>query len=75
MSPSQGITKIKKNKLDEKSAKYIKQVEKYYDYNVYKPKKSILEAGSPIHYGHGSVSKVIPNRKLSPIGKKQLIKI
>jgi hypothetical protein len=62
---------VKKPKYeDHKQGKYIKQLEKYYDYNIYKPKKNIVDM-SP-HYGQ----KVIPNRKLSPIGKKQqLIKI
>ena len=60
----------KKGKYEDKHSKYIKQLEKYYDYNVYKPKKNIADM-SP-NYGQ----KVIPNRKLSPIGRKQhLIKI
>jgi hypothetical protein len=60
-----------KKKYDEKHSKYIKQLEKYYDYNVYKPKKNIVDM-SPNY-----AQKIIPNRKLSPIGKKpnQLIKI
>jgi len=62
---------LKKPKYeDHKQAKYIKQLEKYYDYNIYKPKKNIVDM-SP-QYGQ----KIIPNRKLSPIGNKQyLIKI
>ncbi len=59
----------KKPKYDDKQSKYLKQLEKYYEYNLYKPKK-IVDSNSP------HLNKVIPNRKLSPIGgKKQMIKI
>ena len=55
---------------DNKHSKYLKEIEKSYEYNnIYKPKKNHME-GSP----YGSLNKVVPNRKLSPIGKK-LIKI
>lgn len=51
---------------------YIKNIEKYHDYNIYKPKKNILETNI---YGNPPKN-VVPNRKLSPLGKKhQLIKI
>jgi hypothetical protein len=66
----------KKVKYDDKQSKYLKQLEKYYEYNLYKPKKNVLEPIIP-HGSHGAhINKIIPNRKLSPIGgKKQLIKI
>jgi hypothetical protein len=61
---------IKKYKnSDNKHSKYLKQIEKYYEYNIYKPKKNIIEQSSPVYGG-----KIVPNRKLSPLNKK-LIKI
>lgn len=67
---------LKKPKYEDKQSKYLKQLEKYYEYNLYKPKKNVIEPTSP-HLSHGAhAHKIIPNRKLSPIGgKKQMIKI
>jgi len=59
----------KKQKYEEKHSKYIKQLEKYYEYNHYKPKKIILDHSQRVD------QKIIPNRKLSPIAKKQIIRI
>lgn len=58
--------------LPTKQIKYdknLKNIEKYYEYNnIYKSKKSIdSSAILPV--------KVIPNRKLSPIGNKNKIKL
>lgn len=51
---------IDKNKDSGSSNIYLKNLEKYYDYyNVYKPKKNIIEIGKS----------VVPNRRLSPLKK------
>jgi hypothetical protein len=62
----QSPVKYHKYTLDKKNnanGNYIKNLEKYYDYyNVYKPKKNVIEASS-------KMVNIIPNRKLSPIRK------
>lgn len=59
--------------LPTKQIKYdknIKNIEKYYEYNnIYKAKKHT--ESSVLHIA----SKVVPNRKLSPIGNKNKIKL
>lgn len=61
---------IPKNKYSDRN--YLKNIEKYYDYqNIYRPKKSSID--SSMIQGSG-YNKIIPNRKLSPL-KKNLIKI
>lgn len=54
--------------LPTKQIKYdkLKNVDKYYDYNIYRSKKEMLHLKNNI---------VVPNRKLSPIGNKQMMKI
>lgn len=55
----------KESKSKDAGSVYIKHLEKYYDYyNVYKPKKNLLEPNR----------NVVPNRKLSPM-KKNIINI
>ncbi len=51
---------------DNKHSKYLRQIEKYYEYNVYKPKKNIIDVNQNYQ------GKIVPNRKLSPIGKKMI---
>jgi hypothetical protein len=69
------VNKYKSNEKHGVNLNYLKNIEKYYDYNVYKPKKNNLDSS----LDQGLIrpgAKVIPNRKLSPIGKgKQMIKI
>ena len=56
---------------DGKNLKYQNQLEKYYEYNdLYKRKKYVIDR-SP----YGSLNKIVPNRKLSPLNNKKLIKI
>ena len=59
--------------LPTKQIKYdknLKNIEKYYEYsNIYKSKK-VVDSSSL-----NMPNKVIPNRKLSPIGNKNKIKI
>lgn len=61
---------INKHKYIDKNS-YLNKLDKYYDYNIYKPKKYSPDGS---HGSHSGI-KVVPNRKLSPLGKKQLIKI
>lgn len=59
----QSPVKYNKYNIDKKDAGsniYLKNLEKYYDYyNVYKPKKNIIEIGKS----------VVPNHRLSPLKK------
>jgi len=58
--------KYNKYSMEKKNPKanYLKNIDKYYDYyNVYKPKKNLVDV---------SGIQVVPNRKLSPL-KKNLI--
>lgn len=60
----QSPVKYNKYTIEQKNANngYLKNIEKYYDYyNIYKPKKNNIDTG-----------RVIPNRKLSPILRKNL---
>jgi hypothetical protein len=60
----QSPVKYNKYTIEKKSpnGNYLKNIDKYYDYyNVYKPKKNVIE---------GSKISVVPNRKLSPIRKQ-----
>jgi hypothetical protein len=62
---AQGIP-TKAIKYNDKS---LKNIEKYYEYNnIYKSKKSV-------DLLHLNPNKVVPNRKLSPIGGKNKIKM
>ena len=50
----------------------MKNIEKYYEYNnIYKSKKSV-DSNAMLHL---NPNKVIPNRKLSPIGTKNKVKM
>ncbi len=60
----QSPVKYNKYTIDVKNhnGSLIKNIDKYYDYyNIYKPKKNVVEPKS-----------IIPNRKLSPIARKNI---
>ncbi len=61
----QSPVKYNKYTIDKKyqNPSHLKNIDKYYDYyNIYKPKKNNIETG-----------RVIPNRKLSPIQRKNMV--
>jgi hypothetical protein len=64
----QSPVKYNKYTIDKKNlnGNNLKSIDKYYDYyNIYKPKKNVIELGQKVN--------IVPNRKLSPILRKDVI--